>query len=106
MTTEHDHQAAPETEHDHEHHHHDHEHVPVEYKDAVEGFRLDKDEFFRTMPGSPIPEAERAAFDGLPYYPIDESMVFEGHALLPYTFDDRLPGQRVTEFFRGKEPRR
>ena len=33
------------TSDDHEHHHHDHEHVPVEYKDAVEGFRLDKDEY-------------------------------------------------------------
>ena len=47
-----------------------------------------EDEFFRTMPGSPIPEAERAAFDGLPYYPIDESMVFEGLALQPYTGDE------------------
>jgi uncharacterized protein (DUF1684 family) len=82
MTTEH--------EHDHEHHHHDHEHehVPVEYKDAVEGFRLDKDEFFRTMPGSPIPEAERATFAGLPYFPVDEAMVFEGLPLEPYTGDE------------------
>lgn len=80
MTTDH--------EHDHEHHHHDHEHVPVEYKDAVEGFRLDKDEFFRTMPGSPIPEAERATFAGLPYFPVDEAMVFEGLPLEPYTGDE------------------
>ena len=58
------------SDHDHEHHH---EHVPVPYKDAVEGFRLDKDEFFKTMSGSPIPEAERAAFEGLPYYPVDEA---------------------------------
>ena len=58
------------SDHDHEHHH---EHVPVPYKDAVEGFRLDKDEFFKTMAGSPIPEAERAAFEGLPYYPVDEA---------------------------------
>jgi uncharacterized protein len=88
MTTEHDHGAAPEADDDHEHHHHDHEHVPVEYKDAVEGFRLDKDEFFKTMPGSPIPVAEREAFEGLPYYPVDESMVFEGLALQPYTGDE------------------
>ncbi len=76
------------TSNDHEHHHHDHEHVPVEYKDAVEGFRLDKDEFFKTMPGSPIPEAERAAFSGLPYFPVDEALVFEGLALEPYTGDE------------------
>jgi hypothetical protein len=73
---------------EHEHQHHDHEHVPVAYKDAVEGFRLDKDEFFKTMPGSPIPEAERATFTGLPYYPVDESMVFEGLTLEPYTGDE------------------
>ncbi len=76
------------TSDDHEHHHHDHEHVPVEYKDAVEGFRLDKDEFFKTMPGSPIPELEREAFEGLPYYPVDESMVFEGLPLEPYAGDE------------------
>ena len=77
-----------EHEHDHEHHHHDHEHVPVEYKDAVEGFRLDKDEFFKTMPGSPIPLAARATFTGLPYFPVDEAMVFEGLPLEPYTGDE------------------
>lgn len=75
-------------DHEHEHHHHDHEHVPVEYKDAVEGFRLDKDEFFKTMPGSPIPEGERATFTGLPYFPVDEVMVFEGLPLEPYTGDE------------------
>jgi uncharacterized protein (DUF1684 family) len=90
MTTEHEHQAKSEHDHDHdhEHHHHDHEHVPVEYKDAVEGFRLDKDEFFRTMAGSPIPEAERATFTGLPYFPVDEAMVFEGLPLEPYAGDE------------------
>ena len=54
--------------HDHDQDRH-HEHVPVEYKDAVEGFRLDKDEFFKTQPGSPIPEAERDDFD------VDEYLV-------------------------------
>ena len=73
------------TDHDHEHHH---EHVPVEYKDAVEGFRLGKDEFFKTQPGSPIPEAERDDFDGLPYYPVDEALVFEDRVLEPYTGDE------------------
>jgi uncharacterized protein len=76
-------------DHDHEHHDHDHhEHVPVEYKDAVEGFRLDKDDFFKTQPGSPIPEAERAAFSGLPYYPVDEALAFENRVLEPYTGDE------------------
>ena len=72
--------------HDHEHQHH--EHVPVAYKDAVEGFRLDKDEFFKTQPGSPIPAGERADFDGLPYYAVDEALVFEDLVLEPYTGDE------------------
>ena len=70
---------------EHEHHH---EHVPVEYKDAVEGFRLDKDEFFKTDPRSPLPEAERADFRGLPYYPIDEALVFEDRVLEPYSGEE------------------
>lgn len=70
---------------DHQHHH---EHVPVPYKDAVEGFRLDKDEFFKTMPASPIPEAERGSFEGLPYYPVDERLVFDDLRLEPYTGDE------------------
>src|SRR5919106_662657 len=75
--------------HSHEHHHHDqHEHVPVAYEDAVEGFRRDKDEFFKTQPGSPIPEADRAAFTGLPYYPVDEALVFENRVLEPCTGDE------------------
>ncbi len=73
------------TDHDHEHHH---EHVQVPYKDAVEGFRLDKDEFFKTMPGSPIPEVERASFEGLPYYPVDETLVFDDRVLEPYTGEE------------------
>lgn len=70
---------------DHQHHH---EHVPVPYKDAVEGFRLDKDEFFKTMPASPIPDAERSGFEGLPYYPVDERLVFDDLRLEPYTGDE------------------
>jgi len=75
-------------EHEHHHDHEHHEHVPVEYKDAVEGFRLDKDEFFKTQPGSPIPEAERATFTGLPYYAVDEGLVFENRVLEAYTGDE------------------
>lgn len=71
---------------DHAHDHH--EHVPVAYPDAVEGFRLDKDEFFKTHPRSPIPEAERPDFSGLPYYPVDEALRFDDRVLEPYTGDE------------------
>ena len=76
------------TDHDHDHEHHHHEHVPVAYVDAVEGFRADKDEFFASNPHSPIPEAERGAFEGLPYYPVDEALRFEDRTLEPYTGDE------------------
>jgi hypothetical protein len=83
--------------HTHEHHHHDHrEHVPVAYKDAVERFRLDKDEFFKTQPGSPIPEADRAVFIGLPYYPVDEALVLENRVVVPYTGDEPSKFQMPT----------
>jgi uncharacterized protein (DUF1684 family) len=84
---DHDHDQHDHDEHAHEHEHH-HEHVPVEYTDAVEGYRLDKDEFFKTHPGSPIPAEEREAFEGLPYYPVDEALKFEDVALEPYTGDE------------------
>ena len=40
-----------EQEHHHEHHH------TVSYPDAVMEFRADKDAYFRTANGSPIPAA-------------------------------------------------
>jgi len=70
--------------HDHEHEHHHHEHRPIEYGDAIEQFRTEKDTFFKTSPGSPIPEVEREAFAGLPYYPVDPMLRFEDRALEPY----------------------
>ena len=76
MTDEHE-------QHDEAHDHH--EHVPVAYRDAVEGFRQDKDEFFKTDPRSPIPADERGAFTGLPFFPVDETLVFESRTLEPYT---------------------
>ncbi len=72
----HDHDA-----HDDHAHHHQH---TVSYADAVREFREDKDEFFRTSPHSPVPVTERAGFTGLPYYPIDEALRFEGLVLEPY----------------------
>jgi uncharacterized protein (DUF1684 family) len=78
MSDEHEHH-----DHDHEHEHHHHA-EPVSYEAGVQGFRDDKDAYFRTGLGSPLPEAERAAFAGLPYFPIDEALRFEGLALEPY----------------------
>src|SRR5690349_15043529 len=76
MTHDHDDHAD-----DHEHHHHHH----LEYPDAIQAFRADKDEFFRTSAGSPLPAAEREAFGGLPYFPVDEALRIEGLTLEPYT---------------------
>lgn len=84
MTDQHDHEHA----HDHdEHEHHHHEHRPIDYAEAIEGFRAEKDAYFKERHGSPIPEAEREAFSGLPYYPVDPALRFEGLTLQPYTGD-------------------
>jgi uncharacterized protein len=78
----------------HEHDHHDHgsdgghEHHEHSYQAALEGYRKEKDAFFKTSPHSPIPAAEREAFEGLPYYPLDVDLVFEGLALEPYAGDE------------------
>ena len=56
----------------------------MSYEDAIAEFRQDKDEFFRTSHGSPIPEAEREAFEGLPYYPVDPDLRFDDLPLEPY----------------------
>jgi uncharacterized protein (DUF1684 family) len=74
--------------HDHEHvHEHEHHHQ-LSYEDAVAQFRADKDAFFRSAPNSPIPEAEREAFEGLPYYPVDSELRFDDLRLEPYTGDE------------------
>ncbi len=94
MTLEHDHAAHDHGGHDdHEDHaghdhgqHGGHEHVA--YPDAVAAYRAQKDDFFRTAQGSPIPAAERDAFKGLPYFPVDEGLRFEGLTLEPYTGDE------------------
>ena len=83
LTTPPDHEH--EHEHEHEHHHH---HEPLDYGDAVRAFRAEKDGFLGTDPRSPIPEPERAAFQGLPYYPIDEGLRFEALKLDPYAGDE------------------
>jgi uncharacterized protein (DUF1684 family) len=67
---------------EHQHHHH-HEHV--DYGGAIRAFRADKDAYFRTGAGSPLPPPERAGFSGLPYFDVDPALRFEGLALEPYT---------------------
>ena len=103
--TQHDgHDHGSDHDHAHEHRH------TVSYEDAIAEYRQDKDEFFRTSHGSPVPEAERAAFDGLPYYPVDPDLRFDDLSLEPYagsepvafeipTSDGRLrPAQRAGVF--------
>jgi uncharacterized protein (DUF1684 family) len=82
----HDHDHGDHGDHDdHEHHHHD---GPHDYVGAVENYRAEKDAFFKSAPGSPIPHDERDEFTGLPYYPVDVDLVFEGLNLEPYTGDE------------------
>lgn len=94
MSLEHDHGAHAQgehTDHDHseaghdhaEHDHAGHEHV--DYPDALAAHRAEKDEFFRNGHDSPLPHAERKAFTGLPYFPVDEALRYEGLTLEPYT---------------------
>jgi uncharacterized protein len=85
MTLEHQHDDKHDhAEHDHgEHDHHEHEHV--EYPEAVARFRADKDDYFRSAHDSPIPHDARHDFQGIPYFPVDESLRFEGLTLEPYT---------------------
>lgn len=86
MSLEHDHSAHGHDGHDHdEHEGHDHAgHAHVAYPDAVTNYRADKDEYFRDAHDSPIPEAARATFLGLPYFPVDEDLRFDGLTLAPY----------------------
>ena len=81
--TDHDHADHDHADHDHGHH----EHV-LSYPDAVAAFRADKDAFFGSNPHSPIPAAEREAFTGLPYYPVNEDLYFEDLQLQPYQGDE------------------
>jgi uncharacterized protein (DUF1684 family) len=84
---EHDHSHAEHDhdEHDHDEHEHHHHEGPHDYQSAISGYRTEKDEFFKTSQNSPVPAEERATFEGLPYYPVDEDLVFDGLRLQPYT---------------------
>jgi len=48
-----------------------------DWKATLRHEREHKDEYFGNDPHSPIPPDERADFDGLEYYPIDEDYRFE-----------------------------
>lgn len=43
----------------------------------LDGFRADKDAFFREHPQSPLAREERASFAGLSYFPESEALVIE-----------------------------
>jgi uncharacterized protein len=96
-------------EHDHGHedaHEHDHEHVHLDYPDAVRAFRAEKDAFFGSNPSSPIPAADRADFEGLPYFDVDEGMRFEGLPLEPYAGSEPVSFQIPTSDNRLRPARR
>jgi uncharacterized protein (DUF1684 family) len=73
---------------DHEHHDHEHEHHEHSYQAAIDGYRSEKDAFFKSSRQSPIPADQREAFDGLPYYLVDPDLVFEDLVLQPYAGDE------------------
>jgi uncharacterized protein len=72
------------TGHDHQHEHVHHHHANISYGDAIQSFRDDKDGYFRTGAGSPLPVEERAGFAGLPYFAVEPALRIEGLALEPY----------------------
>jgi uncharacterized protein (DUF1684 family) len=113
MTLEHDHAAhEPGAHEDHDDHSghegHDHDehaghdhgqhggHEHVAYPDAVAAFRAQKDDVFKNGRGSPIPAEERGAFRGLPYFPVDAGLRFEGLTLEPYTGSEPVQFQIPT----------
>ncbi len=85
-------------EHDHgSHEGHDHAgHEHVSYPDAIANYRADKDEYFREAEGSPLPAEERSTFLGIPYFPVDEALRFEGLTLEPYTGSEPVQFQIPT----------
>ncbi len=89
MADEHEHHDHDAHDHGHDHQEHEHhEHRPMEYGEAVAQFRADKDAYFKTGDRSPVPAAEREAFTGLAYYPVDPAYYFEDRKLEPYAGDE------------------
>jgi uncharacterized protein len=77
------------------HEHHEHQHT-MTYEDAVRAHRADKDAFFKTSHGSPVPAAERDAFEGLPYFDASEAWVVDDLELEPYEGDEPVSFQIPT----------
>ena len=46
---------------------------PASYADEIAAWRAEKDRFMRESSQSPVPDASRAGFQPLPYFPIDEA---------------------------------
>jgi uncharacterized protein len=44
---------------------------PVPYPEQIAAWHAEKDAFMRASPQSPVPEAQRATFPPLPYFPVD-----------------------------------
>lgn len=57
-----------------------------EWAADIERQRAQKDEYFAENPRSPLPADERGGFDGLSYYPPDDTYLFE---LSLHEFDER-----------------
>jgi len=51
--------------------------APEDWAADLQAYRRERDEFFGEHPQSPIPPAEREAFDGLEYFPPDPALRFE-----------------------------
>ena len=92
MTLEHDHAAHDDHSghgHDEGHAEDDHAgHQHVDYPTAIRLFRADKDEYFRQADDSPVPKDQRRDFGGIPYFPVDEDLRFEGLELEAYEGDE------------------
>lgn len=78
----------------HADHHHSHadQAYTADYRTWVKSQRLSKDTYLKRSPRSPIPEAERATFGGLHYYPVDPAFRFESLPLgpLPAELDEEI----------------
>lgn len=57
------------------------------YREAVIRKRAENDEYLRTAQDSPLLPEARAAFPGLPYFPVDEGWRLAGLVLQPYEGD-------------------
>jgi uncharacterized protein (DUF1684 family) len=47
-------------------------------REALAGYRIDRDEFLRSHYASPLPDDDQEVFAGLAYFPPDSSKVFTG----------------------------